>query len=232
GPVAATAVMLLAVAYSPLASYGTQSDGTLSGFFGWASALRYLAPPVVVPPLLRAAGTRWGVLLGGAWGIGAWVAPVNLSSTAPSAGLLLLLLGLTRTIGLATCVRTARDLVLGFCLVAAPVVLYYANQHAAGAFLENYFALPRSVSAGFQNTWWPPGDSAVRTFYSLPSVLIALAVVALWQLPALTLRAPLDGEGALLLAFVCVQLVCYPVALLRTDGSHLQNTTIALPFIL
>jgi hypothetical protein len=46
------------------------------------------------------------------------------------------------------------------------------------------------------------------------------------------LRAPLDDEAALFLGFLCVQLVCYPVALLRSDAAHLQNTVIALPFIL
>jgi len=113
-----------------------------------------------------------------------------------------------------------------------PVVLYYASHHEAGTFLENYFTLPRAVSTGFQNTWWPPGDSAARTFYTLPFFLLALMVVALWRLPAITLRAPLDARDALFIALLCVQLVCYPVALLRTDAAHLQNTTIALPFIL
>jgi hypothetical protein len=225
------AVLLLAVAYSPLAFYGTRADGTLSGFFGWANALRYLAPLVVVPSLLRVAGTRRVVILGMAWGIGSWIAQENLSSTALSAGLLLLLLGLTRTISPGAVFRSARDLVLGFGLVAVPVVLYYAYHQAAGAFVENYFALPRAVAAGFQNTWWPPGDAPIRTFYTLPFVLVALAVLSLWRLPTMTLRTPLDAEAALLIAFVCVQLVCYPVALLRTDSAHLQNTTIALPFI-
>ena len=231
-PAQVVGVMLLAVTYSPLAFYGTGPDGTLSGFYGWANALRYLAPLVVVTTLLRACGGRWVVLLGVIWGLGAWIAQENLSSTGLSAGLMLLLLGLTRTVSVGTALRSARDLALGFCLVAVPVVWYYASHQAAGAFLENYLALPRAVGAGFQNTWWPPGDSAVRTFYSLPFFLLALMVAALWRLPAVTLRAPLDGEAALFISFLCVQLVCYPVALLRTDGAHLQNTTIALPFIL
>ena len=231
-PAQAVAVVLLAVTYSPLAFYGTQPDGTLSGFFGWANALRYLAPLVVVTTLLRACGGRWVVLIGAIWGVGAWIAQENLSSTGLSAGLLLLLLGLTRTVSVGAALHSARDLALGFCVVAVPVVLYYASHHEAGTFLENYLALPRAVSAGFQNTWWPSGDSAARTFYTLPFFLLGLMVVALWRLPAITLRAPLDARDALFIAFLCVQLVCYPVALLRTDAAHLQNTTIALPFIL
>jgi hypothetical protein len=231
-PAPAVAVVLLAVTYSPLSFYGTQPDGALSGFFGWANALRYLAPLVVVPTLLRACGRRWVVLLGMIWGLGAWIAQENLSSTGLSAGLLLLLLGLTRTVSVGAALRSARDLALGFCVVAVPVVLYYASHQAAGTFLENYLALPRAVSAGFQNTWWPPGDSAARTFYTLPFFLVVLIVAALWRLPAITLRASLDGHEALFTAFLCVQLICYPVALLRTDAAHLQNTAIALPFVL
>jgi hypothetical protein len=231
-PAQAVAVVLLAVTYSPLAFYGTQPDGTISGFFGWANALRYLAPLVIVTTLLRACGRRWVVLLGVIWGLGSWIAQENLSSTGLAAALVLLLLALTRTVSIGAALRSALDLALGFGLVAVPVLSYYASHQAAGAFVENYLALPRAVSAGFQNTWWPPGDSAVRTFYTLPFVLLALMVAALWRLPALALRVPLDAEEALFMTLLCVQLVCYPVALLRTDAAHLQNTTIALPFIL
>jgi hypothetical protein len=111
------------------------------------------------------------------------------------------------------------------------VLLYYQRRHAAAIFLENYFAVPRAVASGFQNTWWPSNGSGARTFYAMPAVLIVLAVLALWRLPSLTLQ-PLDAARARFLGFVSVQLMCYEVALLRSDPEHLQNTMIALPFLL
>ena len=121
------------------------------------------------------------------WGLGAWIAQENLSSTGLSAAMLLLLLVLTRTIGVGAALRSVRDLGLGFSFIAVPIIVYYAHHHAAGAFMANYFALPRAVSAGFQNTWWPARDSAARTFYALPLFLIMLSVAALWRLPSMTL---------------------------------------------
>jgi hypothetical protein len=129
-------------------------------------------------------------------------------------------------------VRIARDLAVGFALVAVPVVAYYARHDAAGAFLTNYFSVARVVAAGYSNTWWPAGASGTRTFYGLAPFLLALTVVTLWRLPSLRLCAPLDGERARFLAFLVVQLVCFQTALLRSDPGHLQNTTLALPFVL
>ena len=225
------AVLLLAVAYSPLAFYGTRADGTLSGFFGWANALRYLAPLVVVPSLLRAAGTRRVVILGMAWGSVCGSHRRIFLSTGLSAGLLLLLLGLTRTISPGAVFRSARDLVLGFGLVAIPVVLYYAYHQAAGAFVET---TSRCRARSQQDFRTRGGRRETRRFARStrsPSFWLRWRSFRCGGLPTMTLRTPLDAEAALLIAFVCVQLVCYPVALLRTDSAHLQNTTIALPFI-
>jgi hypothetical protein len=237
----AAAVLLLAVVYSPLSFFGTDADGTLRGFYGWANGLRYMSPLLVVPSLVRAAGVDGiairpaspaAIVLGIVWGLGSWMAQENLSSTAISAGLLLAVLYCTRNIRFATALRIARDLVIGFALVAAPVVIYYARHDAAGAFLANYFSVPRAIAAGFQNTWWAQGASGTRTFYGLAPFVLALTVATLWRLPSLRPSAPLDGERARLLSFLVVQLVCYQVALLRSDPAHLQNTTLALPFIL
>jgi hypothetical protein len=235
----AVAVVVLAVVYSPLSFFGTAPDGTLRGFYGWANGLRYMAPLIVAPSLVRAAGVgrpplgaHRVILLGVVWGLGSWMSQENLSSTAISAGLLLTVLFFTRSVHLKTAIRIARDLAIGFALVAVPVVAYYARHDAGGAFLANYFSVPRVVAAGYSNTWWPAGASGTRTFYLLAPFLVALTVVTLWRLPTLKLSAPLDGERARFLAFLAVQLVCFQTALLRSDPGHLQNTTLALPFVL
>ena len=234
-------VVLITIIYSPLAFFNTAPDGTLRGFYGWANAWRYISPLLVVPSLAgltqarpgrRPLPSRWVIPLGAVWGLGSWMAQENLSSTAVSAGLLLTVLLFTGNVRLTDAIRAGRDLLIGFVLVAALVVLYYARHGAAAAFVANYFAVPSAVAAGFQNTWWPHGEPGTRTFYALPPLVLAMAVATLWQLPSLTWCAPLDPERVRFIAFVTIQLVCYQVALLRSDAGHLQNTTIALPFVL
>ncbi len=239
----ALAVLLLALAYSPAAFYYMVGDGTFTGFFGWANPLRYLAPLIVVPSLVRVAyesregpsDEKWLVMLGIAWGIGAWLAQENLSMTAVAGGLLLTLLWLTRTITLSTATRILSYLVLGFACVALPVLLFYGIQGAAGTFVHNYFLNPRAVAMGFSNMWWPDQNATLPERYSyyltLP-FLVALALCTLWQLRPLRLAGPLEYRRALFLAFICVQLVCYQTSLFRSDSSHVRNTMIALPFVL
>lgn len=241
GLASAVAVILLAVTYSPLAFYGTAPDGTLGGYYGWANGLRYVAPLIIVPALVRAAGvdpdhppfrSRWVVLLGSVWGAASWVSQENLSSTAMASGLLLSLLCFTRTVAVPRVLRLARDLLAGFAIAAAPVLIYYAMHGALGTFVDNYFVVARAVAAGYANTWLPPNDTAARTFYGAPVFFLALTVATLWRLPALALNAPLDSQRARFLAFLSVALVCYQVALLRSDSTHVQSTMLATPFIL
>jgi len=146
--------------------------------------------------------------------------------------LFLALLCVTRTITLSTVVRIARGLVLGFLLAAVPVVAYYASHGAAAEFVRNYVSTPAAVAAGYSNTWWPPNDTAARTYYATAPFLLALGVVTLWRLPALKLHAPLDHRRTMFLAFLSIQAACFQVVLLRSDASHLQNTMLAMPFVL
>jgi hypothetical protein len=237
----AAAVIVLAVIYSPLSFFGTAPDGTLRGFYGWANGLRYIAPLIVVPSLVPASGvasgtarvrTAWIVLLGIVWGLCSWMSQENLTSTAIAAGLLLTVLLFTRTVEPGAALRIAGALAIGFALAAAAVLTYYARHDAVGPFLTNYFFVPRAVAAGYSNTWWPAGSSGTRTFYLLAPFMLALTIATVWRLPSLKLGAPLDAERARFLAFVLVQLVCFQTALLRSDPGHLQNTTLALPFVL
>jgi hypothetical protein len=238
GAVYALAVLVLAFMYSPLAFFYTLPDGVLTGFFGWANPLRYLAPLIVVPTL-AAAGVRetkasTAVLCGVVWGLGAWLAQDNLSTTATATMLLLTLLWLTRTMTLHRAFRLLGHLVLGFVCVTVPVLLYYAWHGAAGAFLQAYFFYARFVAAGHGIAWWPASESTrperLSYYLTLP-FLIGCAICALWRLPALRV-APLDERRTRFLAFVCVQLVCYQSALLWSDATHLMSTMVALPFVL
>ena len=241
GFASATAVVVIALVYSPLAFYGTAPDGTFAGYYGWASGLRSIAPIIIVPTLVRAAGvdpdgpplaSRWVVLLGIFWGTASWVSQENLSSTAIASGLLLSLLCFTRTIAVPRALRIARDLAAGFAIAAAPVLIYYLMHGALGEFVDNYVAVPRAVASGYSNTWWPATDATQRTFYGAPLFYLAVTVATLWRLPSLTLSAPLDAPRARLLACLSVALVSYQVSLLRSDTAHLQNTMMATPFVL
>ena len=231
-------VMLMAIVFSPLAAFSTQPDGTLAGFYGWANALRYIAPVVLVPAVARLApdaSRRVSVAVVGAlWALGAWLAQENLTTTAAATGLVLVLLCLTRTVSPDRVLRVAGYLVVGFACGVAPILAYYAWHGVAGEFVHNYFFFARAVMGGWSNTWWPPGEmSPARTAYywTLP-LLLAIGLGTLWRASPLRPMAPLDPSRAQLLAFLCVQLACFQTALRHSDSSHVLNTLIALPFVI
>lgn len=237
-PLPAAAVLVLAVLYSPFGFFYTLVDGTLAGFFGWANPLRYVAPLLVVPLVGWASVTspsRWLIVFVGAvWGVGAFVAQENLTTTFASAGLLLAALWLTRTVTLRRAMTVLCDLLIGLACVAIPVVLYYAWHGAASAFLRTYFFFARAVVVGYSNMWWPAQDSALpekASYYFTLPFLIGCGICALWRMAPLQ-PAVLDARRIRFLAFVCVQVVCYQTALLRSDSTHVMNTLVALPFII
>jgi len=231
-------VVLLAVVFSPFIFFTTQPDGTLVGFYGWANALRYIAPLVVVPALARLApdeSRRVSVVVVGAlWGVGAWLAQENLTTTAVAAGLLLVLCCLTTTVSVDRALRVTGYLIVGFVSAVAPILGYYAWRGVAGEFVHNYFFVARAVMDGWSNTWWSPQDTSpirMAYYWTLPFLLV-LGVAALWRPSPLRSVTPLGRQRALFVAFVCVQLACFQSALLRSDSSHVLNTLIALPFII
>jgi hypothetical protein len=238
-PLPAAAVLVLAVAYSPFGFFYTLADGTLAGFFGWANPLRYIAPVLVVPMLGRAAISApkraTVLLLGAIWGAGAFLAQESLTTTFTGAVLLLMLLWLQHAVTASRAFSLLRDLLIGFAFVAIPVLLFYVAHGAVGAFVRTYFYFARAVAVGYSNMWWPAQDSALPELasyhFTLP-FLIACAVCALWRFSPLRPAMPLDRRRIRFLAFVCVQLVCYQTALLRSDSTHVMNTMIALPFII
>jgi hypothetical protein len=175
------------------------------------------------------------VWLGVVWGLGSWLAQESLTTTSAAVALLLTLLWLTRTIAVSKAVWLVWNLIIGFACVIIPLVCYYAARGSAGALLQAYFAYPLAVAAGFGNEWWPEQDSASParfSYYLTLPFLIGCAICTVWRLPALRLVTPLDHRRARFLAFICVQLICYQTALLRSDSTHLMNSFIALPFVL
>jgi hypothetical protein len=239
----ALAVILVALIYSPLAFFYTLVNGSLEGFFGWANVLRYVAPVIVVPALALAldvrsnerALRRRSIFIGAGWGLGAWLAQENLSTTLAASAMMVTLLILTGTTTVSRAGRTLTYLAIGFGCIAVPVLAYYFTRGAAGEFVGNYVMVPRAVVSGYSNMWWPPQDSGLPdrfAYYLTFPFLVSLAVCTLWDLPDLRLHSPLDKPRARMLAFICVQLACYQTALFRSDSTHLMHTMIALPFIL
>jgi hypothetical protein len=239
GTLPAFAVIVLALAYSPLQFFYTLDNGTMSGFFGWANALRYGAPLLVIPAIAGCGPSKREtpaiVLLGAVWGVGAWLAQDSLTTTATAAILLLAVLVLTETLALRPALAILRNLTIGFACAAAGVLGYYAWHRSAAEFLEVFFAFPHAITAGLGDAWWPPQEARnldrISYYLTLP-FLVACCVCALWRFPDLEPVRPLDARRRRFLAFVCVQLVCYQSVLFWSDSSHLTSTMIALPFVL
>ena len=158
GAVRAVGVMILALAYSPLRFFYTIDDGTLTGFFGWANALRYCAPLIVLPAVAAATSGRRRlavILLGAVWGIGAWYSQDSLTTTPTAVVLLLMLLVLTHTIPVRRAIEVLADLAIGFAGIVGAVLVFYGAHRSAGAFLDVYFAFPRAIAVGLGDAWWP-----------------------------------------------------------------------------
>ena len=189
-------------------------DGVFGGYYGWANALRYAGPIVVVPALASLVSVDAGsgrrsfappaIALGAVWGLSAWFAQENLSATVVAGGLVLVVLWLTRSATGAQTLRVIGNVALGFVCVAAPVLGYYAWHGALGDFTYNYVLVPRAVAAGYSNMWWPDATLPERaTYYFTFPFLIAMAVCTIWRVPAFRVE-PLDFNRRRLLSFLCV----------------------------
>ena len=234
-------ILVIAVAYSPISFFGPLPDATFRGSYGWGNGFRYLGALLVVPALGLVASRARGVLpswqvvlLGALWGAFAWVSQENLTSTLTSGGLVLLVLGFTRTTPWPALAGVAAGLVAGFACIWLPILGYYASHGEAGSFVANYFRVARAVAMGFSNTRWsePTTGPDYLIFRFTPVVFIGVGVMTLWHLPTLRLRGPLTAAQVKLFAFVAVLAACYLTALYRSDSPHLMNTLIALPFVL
>lgn len=237
----AVLVLMVGVAFSPISFFGPLPDATFQGSYGWGNGFRYLGALLVVPSVaLVASRTRhfrpgWRtIVLGAVWGVFAWVSQENLTSTLTSGGLVLLVLGFTRTTPWPGLAGVVAGLIAGFACIWVPIFGYYAAHGEAGAFVANYFRVAGAVAMGFSNSWWsePTTGPGYVIFRFTPLVFISVGVMTLWHLPTLRLRGPLTTGQVRLFAFVAVLTACYLTALYRSDSPHLLNTMIALPFVL
>jgi hypothetical protein len=232
--------MIVAVAigvyWSPLGFFRFGTDGSLEGFWGWANSMRYLGALVVAPTAVSISFNQRGravtahtLLLGMFWGVTAWMAQENLSTTFISTTLVLALVWATDSSPARTIVRVAAGLLIGFVIVWTPVLGYYALHGKAFAFIRNYLSVPLAASADYQNSWWTQGPDDAHRFSGL--FLVAIGLLTLFDVRRLQLRRGLDAAQARLLAFVLVLAACYETSIFRADTMHLVNTMIALPFV-
>lgn len=233
-PAAALAI-LFAECYSPLRLYYWESAGSLSGFYGWGNALRYMGVLVVAAGLPFALRRAWAACaLGFAWGLFSWISQENLSATIAMAVLFLTLLWLSRSCPAKLACKAAAALAAGFVLFWIPVLAYYASKGAAAEFLRCYFLVPSAVVQGFSNTFWTSGsnDPQYLSFVLTTPFLIALGFCALLRFAPFSHRSPLDASQTRFLAFLSALAACYGAALFRSDSTHMVNTMIAMPFVL
>lgn len=127
-----------------------------------------------------------------------------------------------------------KGLAIGFFAVWAVLLSYYALHGAAMSFLRNYFLVARAVAFGYSNSWWPDGPAhpAAWAYYYTPVLILILGLMTICDLRSLRVRRDYTKAQSTFLAFLCVLAACYQTALYRSDATHLQNTMIALPFVL
>jgi hypothetical protein len=231
-----TLAALLALFISPFNMLSWNGD-TLTGFLGWANALRYVGAFVVVgllPSVLRrATGGFSGAafLVGLVWGTFTWLSQENLMSTLLGGGLFVVTAWALSACSLAQVRRTVVGLVLGWLLVVVPILLFYRSHGELARFVEGYFLVTRFVAAGMSNTPWDWRANAGwnAAFVLTPLVLFGAAVLTTFDWPQRRFASPLSPDRQQALAFVGVSLVCFTGALLRKDSSHFQNALIGLP---
>lgn len=241
GTLAVPLVAVLGVAYSPLGFFQFGEDGIINGWWGWGNSARYLGPLLVVPLLplaIRQVGSRpfpaWAALGAGiGWGVCAWISQESGSTTLIAIGLFLAMAWAAENCSLADLVAILGQLAAGFALVWTPILFYYLIHGAAGEFIQNYFLVSGAVAMGFSNTWWSDGPTPqLRTFHLTPLVIAALGTVTILDLPRRQLRRGLDAAQLRVLAFLSALAASYMTALFRSDAAHLQNTMLALPFVI
>jgi hypothetical protein len=231
-------VMVIALTFSPLSFFRPESDGTFGGAYGWGNALRYLGALIVVPiAVQRAFANAAGrfspvhLALGAAWGLSAWVAQENLTSTLAGLMLSMSVLWLGGAISFHRLRQVALSMFVGFVAVWTPVVLYYLFHGELAAFVGNYFRVAAAITRGFQNTWWTEGPGLYPAYRYTPFMVAVIAILTVWDLRRLE-RRTITPAHARLLSFTAVLAACYLTVLYRSDSSHLANTLLPLPFVL
>lgn len=221
---------------TPFASAGS----SYNGYFGWADPMRYvgmIALVLLLPAVARRCpswrGVAAGTVIGAFWGLTSYMAQENLAGGAVGAlavGVLLLLSGSSSW----RAVRTAVTATLaGFTLIWAPVLAYYTVHGQVGGFLSQYFLFPRAVAEGINDTPWQgfqhKYSSLTSTYYTLPFLLAALALLTAFQVRPVRIATEWSRERVLLFATLVTTILLYQGVLLRSDASHLTGTLLMVP---
>lgn len=241
GYVRGLAVSLLsALVYPGLSMVAFQPSGSYDGYFGWASPLRYvgvIALVLLLPAAVKRCpswrGAAAGTVIGALWGLTSYLAQENLAGGVVGAlvvGVLLLLSGSSSW----RAVRTALTAVLvGFLLIWAPVLAFYAVHGQLGEFISLYFLFPRAVAAGINDTPWQGYNHAPSAltpmFYTLPFLLAVLALLAVFQVRPVRIATEWSRERVCLIATVVTTILLYQGVLLRSDASHMTGTLLMVP---
>lgn len=209
--------------------------GYVSGFWGWANALRY-AGVFVLAMLFPAAVAARRVLyrrggsaaLGALWAALCLVAQENLIGGALVLAILSVFLVATDTATRQAVVSTLLWIGAGFLLIVIPTLGYYAVNGELGRFLQLYWLVPSAVASGYSNTPFDNSDWAAY-FHVLPVLLGLLLLAALFTGRPFRLASRWSRARIVLVSALVAALVSHLGALTRSDVSHLKNTQLALP---
>lgn len=228
--------LLSSLVYPALHTVGFQPGGSYTGYFGWASPLRYvgvIALVLLLPAVVRRSPSRRGAAAGAAvgvlWGLTSYLAQENLSGGvvgALAAAALLVFSGSAswRAVRAALIAVTA-----GFLLIWTPVLEIYAVLGRLPEFIRQYLLFPGAVAAGANDTPWHSGTPYTRMFFVLPVLLAGLALLPVLQGRPLRIAVAWSRERVLLVMTVLATALLYEGALLRSDTSHLTGTLLMVP---
>ena len=237
-PALLTAMLMVFV--SPMLLWGWGEAGALNGFFGWASAFRHAGSLLLalsvcelvnqrrrrLPFVLIALGT--GLL----WGLLAYWSQENLVAGAATLAILLLLLWLTGTLDSGEVRRSGLAMAIGAGLPWSVVAVAYGAKGLWREFLISYTLVPARFARGYANTpYSPTWDGYAVAYYTLPYLVVVLALAALYRTRPLRTSGPLARHDLLLLASCVALLTAFPASLLRSDFLHLIAVLFPLPVV-
>ncbi len=228
--------VLSGIVYPALHLLAFQPGGSYTGYFGWASPLRYvglIALVLLLPAAVRRSpswrGAATGAAIGALWGLTSYLAQENLAGGAVgtlAAGGVLLFSGSAPW----RAVRTAFIAVLaGFLVIWTPILVFYGVHGQLVEFLRQYFLFPQAVASGANDTPWPRSSPYTHMFYVLPFLLAGLALLTVVRIRPLRIATEWSRERVLLLVTVLATALLYEGVLLRSDTSHLTGTLLMVP---
>jgi hypothetical protein len=233
---AAVVATLAAITLFPaLQFFHVGPKGYVNGFWGWANTLRYagvfmLAMLFPAAVAARRALYRRGAAaaLGGVWAALCLIAQENLIGGVLVLAILSIFLVASATVGRRNVVSGLLWIGVGFLVVVAPVLGYYALNGEFGRFLELYWLVPSAVASGYSNTGFA-NSTWDAYFHVLPVLLGLLLLAALFTGRPFRLASHWSRARIVLVSALVAALVSHLGALTRSDVSHLKNTQLALP---